>query len=379
MSAVAIAQHKYLTMSKDLYHHIYDGEIFQKSRCIEQENNLVDFFRNTLTNVGYQSADDSRKVWQRGDKTVVVCLVDDITTCGLDFSLPTPYQFDSNTVVITDNQINCPSQYRVLRLPDTFFGIYSYRPALTDWHPEKRFGFSVNRIDAKRLLLMLEIAGYTPANSNGKILADFEHDNVNFNCWHWSGNNSSDTELKNNFQMTFKELYELSPEQQNRYQWRYSELLKAMPIKNYTQSPEHMLLNNWLNLVVETYSGSDIVAISEKTFRALTTPAPWMLFSGRYTIAYLKQLGFDVLDDLVNHRYDYCEPDNTNVIDNKIIEFVNIAQEVVDSLKQKDMSELQERCLRAATHNQNLLASMRLSWPSDFAAWLPSVVKDISD
>ena len=363
-------------MSKDLYHHIYDGEIFQKSRCIEQENNLVDFFRNTLTNVGYQSVDNSLKVWQRGDKTVVVCLVDDISTCSNSSWLPMPYQFDSNTTIITDNRVNCPTQYRVVQLPETFFGIYSYQPDEIKWQPEKRFGFLVNRIDQKRLLLLSELAFYMPPVSDGKELADFQHDNVNFNCWSWSGDNATDDGLKNNF---LNLVNQLPPEQQKHYEWYHSELSKSMPVKNYTDSIDCVFLKNWLNLVVETYSGPDTVAISEKTFRALTTPAPWMLFSGRYTIAYLKQLGFDVLDDLVNHRYDYCEPNNTNVIDNKIIEFVNIAQEVVDSLKQKDMSELQERCIRAAKHNQNLLASMKLSWPSDFAAWLPSVVKDISD
>jgi hypothetical protein len=361
-------------MSTDPYHHIYDGEIFQKSRCIEIENNLVDFFRYTLTSRGYIAVDKSRKVWKKADKTVVICLVDDIMTCSVDDSLTTPYQFDANTVVITDNKINCPTQYQIVQLPESFFGIYGYRPAVMDWKPKKRFGFSVNRIDVNRLLVMLELAFHMPAVSSGKTLADFEYDNVNFNCWCWSGDNTTNEGLKNNFFNTFDQL---NTDQQEHYKWYYSELLKAMPVKNYSNTVEHSFIENWLNLVFETYIGSETIALSEKTFRALVTPAPWMLFSGRYTVAYLKKLGFDVLDDIVDHRYDHCEPNNVNVIDNKIIEFVDIATKVVEQLKQKNMSELQHRCLAAAEHNQHLLLKMRESWPADFAAWLPYAVESV--
>lgn len=372
---VADQQHKYLTMTTDLYHHIYNGEIFQKTCCIEQENNLVDFFRNTLTNLGYHSVDSSRKVWQRGDRTVVVCLVDDVSTCSESVVSLTPYQFDASTVVITDNRINCPTQYRVLQLPSSFFGIYSYTPELSEWTPEKRFGLSVNRIDQKRLLLLLELAFYMPRVSDDKILADFEYDNVNFNCWSWTGDNTTADGLRDNFVRLYAELPD---DQQEHYRDFYNELLKKMPIKNYIDSPELIMTKNWLNLIVETYSGPETVALSEKIFRALVTPAPWAALSGRYSVAYLTELGFDVLDDLVDHRYDYCETSSTEIVDNKIVDIMNVAKDTVARLQQQDLAKLQARCKQAAQHNQALLATMKQQWPRDFAAWLPSVISELS-
>ena len=141
----------------DPYHEIYTGEIFQTSQCIWHENNLLDFFRSNLISLGYQSVDGNNKVWRRGNQTVVVCLVDDFTTCSENYSLSVPYLFDTNTVVITDNRVNVPTQYRVCQLPASFYGIYAHTPAVNTWQPDRRFCFAVNRMDHKRMLMFLEM------------------------------------------------------------------------------------------------------------------------------------------------------------------------------------------------------------------------------
>ena len=110
----------------DLYHAIYENEIFKKSNCIWHENTLLDFFRSNLIALGYTAVDPSNKVWKRGDKTVVACLVDDFSTCSTNYSTSLPYLFDKDTVVITDNRINVPTQYQVCQLPSSFYGIYAH-------------------------------------------------------------------------------------------------------------------------------------------------------------------------------------------------------------------------------------------------------------
>ena len=139
----------------DLYHKIYDGEIFQETKCIWHENTLMDFFRSQLTLLGYKPVNDIAKVWQRGERKVVICLVDDFSTCSTNYSTTTPYKFDSNTVVITDNYTTTPTQYTVCQLPSSFFGIYNHVPTDTNWRPDRRFNFSVNRLDTKRMLTFL--------------------------------------------------------------------------------------------------------------------------------------------------------------------------------------------------------------------------------
>jgi hypothetical protein len=117
---------------KELYHHIYDGEIFKQSNCIWHENATMDFLRSQLINLGYVATADSKKVWKRGNQTVVVCLVDDFTTCvdpAKGFPA-VPEMFDKNTVILTDTYTNCPTPYQILKLPDSFFGIYNYALAI---------------------------------------------------------------------------------------------------------------------------------------------------------------------------------------------------------------------------------------------------------
>ena len=152
----------------DLYHSIYENEIFVKSRCIWHENTLLDFFRSQLIALGYTAVDDSNKTWRRGDQTVVVCLVDDFTTCNTNYDLALPYMFDRDTVVITDTWCGAPTQYQVARLPDSFFGIYAHQTEHLPWKPQRRFNFAVNRLDA-------------PQPRDYKTLF-----NVNTNCWNHS-------------------------------------------------------------------------------------------------------------------------------------------------------------------------------------------------
>lgn len=355
----------------DLYHAIYDGEIFQKTHCIEQENNLMDFFRNVLTNLGYSPTDTNRKIYQREHRKVVICLVDDIVTCTREFRVP--YCFDKDTTVITDNWINCPTQYKVLRLPDSFFGIYSYSPNEDAWQPDRRFTYSVNRIDDKRLTLFLELAASSPKTDEGP---DFEKNYVNFNCWSWiwAENNSTDVGLRTNF---LKQFRSLNKNYQTAYNFYLGYFLEKMPYKNYDGTLESVHTKSWVNAIVETYSSDTTVALSEKTFRALVTPAPWILYAGKHAVARLNSLGFDTINDLVNHRYDSMLENFSIKYGDKSTEFIADGAELIERLQSQDFATVSARFKQAAEHNQQLLANMKSQWPADFAAWLPEVIEKI--
>lgn len=352
----------------DLYHNIYTGEIFQQSNCIWHENILMDFFRSTLINFGYHSVSDSNKVYQRGNRRVVICLVDDFSTCSTEYSTALPYLFDKETVVITDNHITVPTQYQVLQLPQSFFGIYQHRPVNSLWNPQRRFNFSVNRLDTKRMLLMLEIWNRCKHYKKAQTL-DF----VNFNCWSWGGDNNTEVGLKLNFQQQWNNL---DLEHQEIYQEAYQDLEPLMPWRNHDLSHEQSHVSAWLNVVMETYSSDTTVALSEKIFRALCLPAPWIVYSGRHTVAYLHSLGFDVMRDVIEHQYDSLMENKNTVYGDKMIDFVFEGTDFVD-VNQHKLTELQQRCQQAASFNQNLLKNMSQQWPEDFARWFPSVVNSI--
>ena len=348
----------------DLYHSIYENEIFVKSRCIWHENTLLDFFRSQLMALGYTAVDHSNKTWRRGDKTVIVCLVDDFTTCTTNYDCTLPYLFDRNTVVITDTWCGAPTQYQVAQLPDSFFGIYAHEPERHVWQPQRRFNFAVNRLDAKRLLMLLELQLRSQ---------DHPHniDYINFNCWSWNGDNTSAEGLRANFQRQYQEL---ESQYHDVYEHTYNRLHDTMPYVNHDLSQAQAHQSAWMNIVMETYSSDNTVALSEKTFRALCLPVPWQLYSGRHTVARLASLGFDTLSDVVTHKYDHMIENRTAAYGDKMVDFLFEATENTQKFQQQDITD---RCAQAADRNISLLQSMRQQWPADFAAWWPGVLEKI--
>lgn len=353
----------------DLYHNIYTGEIFQQSQCIWHENTLMDFFRSALISMGYHSVSDNHKVYQRGEQKVVICLVDDFTTCSTNYSVSLPYLFDTNTVVITDNHITVPTQYRVLQLPSSFFGIYRHQPKNQTWNPQRRYNFSVNRLDYKRMLMMLEIWSRCMWNEGAERL-DF----VNFNCWAWGGDNETPQGARSNFEQFWNNL---EPHHQEVYQETYNRLVDRMPWRNHDLSHEDSHVSAWVNLVMETYSSDTTVAFSEKIFRALCLPVPWIVYSGRYAVSYLHSLGFDVMHDVIRHDYDGMIETKTAAYGDKMVNFVFEGSDFVDANRER-FPELKVRCEQAAAHNQRRLETMAQQWPSDFAAWWAQSVQFIA-
>lgn len=350
----------------DPYHHIYTGEIFQQSECIWHENNLLDFFRSNLKSLGYHSVSDSNKVWRRGDQTVVVCLVDDYTTCSERYDVGLPYIFDRNTVVITDTHVQIPTQYTVCQLPVSFFGIYTHVPD-HGWNPQRRFTLGINRLDSKRMLMFLELA-----LRSEYLGTDLDH--INFNCWRWGGENDNSQGLRKNFETQYQEL---ESQYHNVYDDIYEKTINTVPYNNHDMTQEQVHTSSWMNIVMETYSSDNTIALSEKTFRALCLPVPWQLYSGRNTVAYLHGLGFDTLQDIITHRYDPMIENRTAAYGDKMVDFLFEATESVQRLQSEEFETVSKRCQQASENNQQLLAMMRYNWPRDFARWWPTVLEKI--
>lgn len=353
---------------RDLYHATYQDEVFVKSQCIWHENTLLDFFSHNLTSLGWVQNPEDKKFWTKNNRKLVICLVDDIVSCNVN-GTTVPYQFDSDTMVITDNWISVPTIYPVQRLPESFFGIYYHQPSLSDWVPNRRFCFSQRRLDSKRLILFLEIMYRAEMIINSEKL-----DYINFNCWSWGGTNDSNSGLQSNYQRALDALPDLVKQL---YQETSTRLKPQIPFSNHTLSHEEMYMNAWMNMVVETYSSDTTVALSEKLFRALCLPAPWMVYGGKHIIAWLRSMGFDTLDDIIEHRYDTMIEQETVAYGDKPCDWIYEGAETVDRLKQQNFDDIKNRCQQAAEHNRNLLLKMKQRWPSDFAVWWAQLVPQL--
>jgi hypothetical protein len=249
----------------------------------------------------------------------------------------------------------------VCQLPKSFFGIYYYRPDVVTFDPIKRINLSVNRIDATRLRIMLELV--KRSDHSPTIL---ENEFVNFNCWNHLGGTTSTVELQQQFVDCYNLLYN---DIADHYRDQYDLIMPLMPLKNHHMTLEQSHVSSFVNMVVETYSGKNNISLSEKVFRALVTPAPWTVYAGKHSVAYLKSLGFDVLDDIVDHSYDsFSEVEGSNT-NNKIVDFVRASISAAGNIKNLDRNILTHRCQQAAAHNQDLLNQMKQRWSHDFAVW----------
>ena len=118
---------------------------------------------------------------------------------------------------------------------------------------------------------------------------------------------------------------------------------------------EQCIIDTNVSLVVETYTTFSQIAFSEKIFRALQLPRPWLLYCSPYSIKLLKTHGFDVLEDYVDISYDKIDIhwNRMDAILDQMETFIN------RNYTRRDY----ERFEQAATHNQQLLVQFAMDWP----------------
>ena len=122
---------------------------------------------------------------------------------------------------------------------------------------------------------------------------------------------------------------------------------------------EQCIIDTNISLILETYTRDNTIVFSEKIFRALQMPRPWLLYCSPYSIELLRSHGFDVLDDMVNTTYD-TEKNHwmrLDIILDQLETFIN------RQYTPKDY----DRFNQAAKHNQNLLEQYEKSWPLKLA------------
>ena len=118
---------------------------------------------------------------------------------------------------------------------------------------------------------------------------------------------------------------------------------------------EQCIIDTNISLILETYTRDEAIVFSEKIFRAIQLPRPWLLYCSPYSIELLRSHGFDVLDDMVNTEYD-TEKNHwmrLDIILDQLEAFID---------RQYTPNDYQ-RFKQAAKHNQQLLASLLHSWP----------------
>ena len=128
---------------------------------------------------------------------------------------------------------------------------------------------------------------------------------------------------------------------------------------------EQCIIDSRISLILETYVSDSHIVFSEKLFRCLQMPRPWLLYCSPGSVGLLQDYGFDVLADYVDTAYDQIAPHShrLNAVLDQLETFVDRPYYDADYA----------RFARAADHNRQLLQKFAEAWPGKFATILDQI------
>ena len=116
----------------------------------------------------------------------------------------------------------------------------------------------------------------------------------------------------------------------------------------------NLVLSSKFSLILETwFHDNRMITFSEKIMRGLQLPRPWLVFSTQYAVKQLREWGFDVLDDIVDHSYDTI----ADTIQRQV-KILDIMQPMMDL----NVPLVTDRCVQASNHNQSILKTWHENW-----------------
>ena len=283
---------------------VYTDQIWAKSNCRQFEHSVyTDLKRFTV---------DSNKV---------VHLVDACPNV-------------SDTFYITDNILSTPH----IGLYPEFWGSFSYDPEYISRLPTKIFNCFINRVCPNRQSWFYQfIRRGLLDHGNVSYLLDYRKmpsecsTKIELNNWIYQKNNH-----------VFEKEHNL--------------FCNQVPYCNFNGDLDQAIVDTKVGIVIETYfENTDTIAFSEKIFRSLQLPRPFMLYGCAGSVNVLRHFGFDVWDDIINHSYDHeLDPIKRQVA---ILDQLEIFKNVCYS--QEQLTLFNHRCQK----NQQLLRLLKMQWP----------------
>jgi hypothetical protein len=223
------------------------------------------------------------------------------------------------------------------------FGIYAHDFTYQEQQPSKVFNCFINRGCATRQSWF-----YFMTRAN---LLDQGH--VSFWC-------------EDRFDKTSPQEYsELLFQTYNRdmFSVEHAQMRDKIPYKNFNTTLEEAIIDSSKSLVIETFfEPNEHICYTEKTWRAIQMPRPMLLFSAQNAIQYLRDWGFDVFDDYVDHSYD-SEP-------NKFVR-----QQMILNQLEKPVAYHPTVFDKKARHNRELLKSYQQQWNSKYQKVLDNIAE----
>ena len=274
--------------------------------------------------------------YQRGNQYLHCRVVDSV------FHPSTAPMSGPDTIFVTDSHALQTVVGPVISVLPEFWHIWHFEPEYTDRIPVKAFNCFMNRCRGDRSQVFYELC-------KRNIL----HEGfVSYNC--------SPQALEDQYQ---------AAEMQSNYRDQHQRALELIPYNTVEShgTLEQCMIDSRVSLILETYTSDSHIVFSEKIFRALQLPRPWLLYCSPGSIALLKHYGFDVLDDYVDIAYD-----NIIIQGDRLLTILDQLETFIP--RQFQPSDYQ-RFKQAALHNQTLLKELDSRWPGKMAVILEEINK----
>jgi hypothetical protein len=256
----------------------------------------------------------------------------------VDHCFPDRYQ-QGQQVLVTNNWIANgqldPARYE--QFSNSWYGMYHGTVQVDPVVPIKKFNCFINRMDPIRQSWLYQL-----------LRRDvFDQGLISFNMdisreRRYTVNDTPHTVFEQQFQQYLQI-----------FQHEHNMIRGLVPYRNFDDADDlsSVIMQTEFSVVLETcFDRNQLITFSEKIFRCLKLPRPWVMYAMKNAVAYLRTLGFDVLDDLVNHDYD--------TVDFQIDRQVAILDQIEIMCKQTLTRAQIQRCEQAASHNQLLLSKM---------------------
>jgi len=248
---------------------------------------------------------------------------------------------------VSDNYIKNESY---IALWPEFYGNYLYNAEFQDRAPDRLFNCFMNRACSFRQSWLYQFQRQGLID-DGYITYNLDYRSKDF--YHLKGTvDLFDALYHNGNNQIFEKEHHI--------------LHDKVPFFNLTNGLEQTIIDSKVSIVIETYfSNENAVAFSEKIFRVLQLPRPFLLFCASGAVDFLRRLGFDVYDDLIDHRYDQA-PD-------PIHRQMAILKQLNRIKKLDYTDELQQDFYQRARHNQQILLQLKTAWPDKYKSVLEQI------
>lgn len=304
----------------------------------EREREIIRRCDQALVNSGWQPRFTNKKnygypyIYDRNNQVLHCRFVDSVF-------LEQPSAFSECDYIITDNLLFRPCRAKLLMPVPDFWSIWQFDPVFVNREPTKAFNCFMHRARGDRSMFFYELI-------RRKLLP---YGLVSYNC--------DLSEYEQQYQDINREDF-CEEHKQGKSLIPYNTV-------ETNGSLEQCIIDSRVSLIIETYTSDNHVVFSEKIFRALQLPRPWLLSCSPGAVACLRSHGFDVLDDVIDHGYDHVP-----VHSHRHAQILDQLQTFVDRTYSH---EEYQRFAQACTHNQDLLRQWQASWPQRFNQLLTEI------